>query len=132
MSDWFKELQAKHDADRRTRHGAVLRAIRKPPSAIVMTDRNGREALAIITAEMSNRSEGTWRASLYWHDGPTGHVTKKTLGTLAAELASDYAPVSVRAISEDATMAWFGTSQFAEGARRVLETQQWNERERKK
>lgn len=129
-ADWFRELQDKQEAQRRGKHGAVLRAIRTPPCAIVMTDRNGRESLAIITREMSNKHEGAWRASLYWHDGPTGHVTRATLGKLAAELSSDYSPVTVRAISEDATMKWFGTAKFAAGAKAVLETQQWNERKR--
>lgn len=117
-------------ASKRTRHGAILRAIRSAPVAIVMTDRTGRETLAIVTREMSRASAGAWRASLYWHDGPVGHVTRKTLGMIANELATDYGPESVRVVDDAAVMAWTGTDEFAEGARKIAEVQAWNEGKR--
>ncbi len=130
--DWFREMNEKFATDRRKRHGDVLRAIRKPPTAIVMTDKSGRETLAIVTREMSNPEEGAWRASVYWRDGPVGHLTRKTLGKIAGELSSDYAPVKVRTTNDDEVMRWTGTREFTDGFQRVLETQAWNERERKR
>lgn len=117
-------------ANRRARHGAVLRAIRSAPVAVVMADRMGRETLAIVTREMSRASEGPWRASIYWHDGPVGHITRKTLGAIANELSTDYAPESVRVVDDATVMAWTGTDEFAEGARKVAEVQAWNEGKR--
>lgn len=117
-------------ANKRMRHGAVLRAIRSAPVAIVMTDRAGRETLAIVTREMSRAIEGAWRASLYWHDGPVGHITRKTLGAIANELASDYGPESVSVVDDAKVMAWTSTDEFAEGARKVAEVQAWNEGKR--
>lgn len=114
-------------ADKRARHGEVLRAIRSAPVAIVMTDRAGRETLAIVTREMSRPDEGPWRASIFWHDGPVGHVSRKTLGAIASELASDYAPVSVRVTNDAEVVAWTNTKEFADGARAVAETMAWNE-----
>ena len=110
-------------ANKRSRHGAILRVIRSAPIAIVMTDRTGRETLAIVTREMSRASEGAWRASLYWHDGPVGHITRKTLGVIANELATDYAPESIRVVDDAAVITWTGTDEFAEGARKVAEVQ---------
>lgn len=127
---WIDPLVARIRSDQRVRHGVVLRAIRKPPVAVVMTDRNGRETLAIVTREMSRPGEGAWRASVYWHDGPVGHVTRKTLGTIASELASDYSPTSIRVVDDDTVIAWTGTDEFSEGARKVAETQAWNEGKR--
>jgi hypothetical protein len=123
-------LREKFQARTRSRHGDVLRAIRKPPAAIVMTDRNGRETLAVVTREMSRPDEGAWRASIFWHDGPVGHVTRKTLGVIAKELAADYAPERVRIIDDAAVIKWTGTDEFAEGSRKVAEVQAWNEGKR--
>lgn len=128
--DWVQSIKDKAETGRRERHGAVLRAIRKPPVAIVMTDRSGRETLAIVTREMSNPNDGAWRASVCWRDGPVGHITRATLGKIAAELSSDYAPVRVRVASEAEVMKWTGTAEYTEGFQRVLETQAWNERNR--
>ena len=117
-------------AGKRATHGAILRAIRSPPVAIVMTDRTGRETLAVVTREMSRLDEGPWRASIYWHDGPVGHVTRKTLGTIAKELVDVYAPKTVRIVDDAAVMKWTGTDDFAEGVRKVSEVQAWNEGKR--
>ena len=114
------------DQIRRARRGAVLRAIRAAPVAVVLTDRNGRETLAIVTREMSNPEEGAWRASVYWRDGPVGHVTRKTLGAIASELAADYTPEDVRGADDAEVMAWTDTDDFREGTRRVAEVQAWN------
>lgn len=113
--------------DRRARRGEVLRAIRSAPVAVVMIDRNGRETLAIVTREMSRPEEGAWRASVFWRDGPVGHVTRKTLGTIASELAEDYSPTKIRVVDEADVIAWTSTDDFAEGARKVAEVQAWNE-----
>lgn len=129
-SKWVDPLVERIRANERERRGMVLRAIRKPPVAVVMTDRNGRETLAIVTREMSRPGDGAWRASIYWHDGPVGHVTRKTLGTIASELSSDYSPKSVRMIDDAAVIAWTGTDEFADGARKVAEVQAWNEGKR--
>jgi len=126
----IKESLERFRANKRARHGEVLRAIRSAPVAIVMTDRTGRETLAIVTREMSRASEGGWRASVYWHDGPVGHITRKTLGEIAKELAGDYAPESVRVVDDATVMEWTGTDEFAEGARKVAEVQAWNEGKR--
>lgn len=126
----IKESLEGFRASKRARHGVVLRAIRSAPVAIVMTDRHGRETLAIVTREMSRASDGAWRASVYWRDGPVGHITRKTLGTIANELATDYTPKSVRVVDDSTVIAWTGTDEFAEGARRVAEVQAWNEGKR--
>lgn len=123
-------LAEKYRAISRSRHGAVLRAIRKPPVSAVMTDRNGRETLILVTREMSHASEGPWRASVFWHDGPVGHVTRKTLGAIASELATDYQPANVRVVSDEDVIAWTSTDEFAEGAKKVAEVQAWNEGKR--
>jgi len=123
-------LAEKYNAIRRRRHGDVLRAIRKPPVAVVMTDRNGRETLVVVTPEMSRPGEGPWRASVFWHDGPVGHVTRKTLGAIASELATDYQPDTVRKVGDEEVIAWTGTSEFSEGSKKVAEIQAWNEGKR--
>ena len=114
------------DEIRRARRGAVLRAIRKAPVAVVLTDRSGRETLAVVTREMSSPAEGAWRASIYWRDGPVGHVTRRTLGAIASELAADYAPEDVRGADDAEVVAWTDTDEFREGSRRVAEVQAWN------
>lgn len=98
--------------------------------ALIVTRSDGKRVLVIQSGEMSNPSEGTFRATEYWSDGPRGHTTRKSLTRLAQDLASDLSPKKIEPASEEDVMRWMGTREFDEGTKRVLEMQRFNERGR--
>lgn len=125
----MREFVERLKADKRRRHAQVLEAIRLAPVAIAMTGR-GRVTLAVVTPEMSRPSEGAWRASIYWDDGPAGHITRKTLDAIASELADTYSPERIRQVDDAEVIAWTSTDKFSEGVRQASEAQAWNEKQR--
>jgi hypothetical protein len=98
--------------------------------ALIVTDGRGTETLLLRTGEMSNPSEGAHRVSLFQHDGPVGHITRKSVTALAQDLSRDLMPHSVEPASEAEAMSWMSTPEFERGVERVLEVQRANERKR--
>lgn len=104
-------------------HQALLRH-----PALVVTDRRGRQTLLISSGEMSNPEEGSHRVTKLLRDGPEGHVTRKSITSLAQELSRDLAPERIEPASEELVMEWVTTPEYIEGSERVLEMQQRNRR----
>jgi len=104
-------------------HQALLRH-----PALVVTDHRGRQTLLISSGEMSNPKEGAHRVTKLLRDGPEGHVTRKSITSLAKELSRDLAPERIDPASEEQIMEWVSTPEYVEGSERVLEMQQRNRR----
>jgi hypothetical protein len=104
-------------------HQALLRH-----PALVVTDRRGRQTLLISSGEMSNPEEGAHRVTKLLKDGPEGHVTRKTVTSLAQELSRDLAPERIEPADEERVMKWVTTPEYVEGSERVLEMQRRNRR----
>jgi hypothetical protein len=104
-------------------HQALLRH-----PALIVTDRRGRQTLLISSGEMSNPEEGAHRVTKLLKDGPEGHVTRKTVTSLAQELSRDLAPERIEPADEERVMEWVTTPEYVEGSERVLEMQRRNRR----
>lgn len=111
------------------RQKLLHRALLEHP-ALIVTDTTGRKTLLLRTGEMSNPAEGSIRVTQYHEDGPTGHVTRKTITQLAQELSRDLSPRKIEPASEAKVVAWMSTPEFERGVARVLEVQRANERRR--
>ena len=96
----------------------------KRSSAIIVTDAYNREVLLIKSGDPSGKG---FRVSSFGHDGPIGHVTRDTEAKLLEETARDHHG-KIRVATDDDVMAWTGTPEFEEGARRVAEVQKFNMR----
>jgi hypothetical protein len=75
---------------------------------------------------MSNPEEGAHRVTKLLRDGPEGHITRKTVTSLARDLSRDLAPARIDPAGEQQVMEWVSTPEYAEGAERVMEMQKRN------
>lgn len=106
--------------------------------AFVLVDRDLRETLVIVTADMSHgqsvvdgaKKGQRLRATTFWKDGPVGHVSHANVAMIASDIAEDYQPNSSRRITRDQADAWMGTDEFAKGCERVTAVQRENEARR--
>jgi hypothetical protein len=118
----FREMLARHDADRKKQKAEVLAAWSVSPAILVVHER-GREEVVILSPEPSNPELGPMRATTLMRDGPWGH----NVGT-TDKLAEDVRGyVSVRPLSEAEVMAWTSMPQYVEGAKAVAFIQADNE-----
>lgn len=118
---------AKIKRDRQARHERVRAAFTHSP-AIIVKDKSGRETLLIKSGETANPEEGSIRISSFAHDGPIGHVTRKTETILIEEISDDFYPVDARPAFDDEVMEWTSTKEFERGAERVAAVQRANQR----
>lgn len=123
-SDPFFARIKRDKADREER----IRSAFAHSPAIIVKDKSGRETLLIKSGEIANPAEGAYRVSSFAHDGPIGHVTRKTTDKLVEEIASDFYPVNARPAFDDEVMEWTSTKEFERGAERVAAVQRANAR----
>jgi hypothetical protein len=125
-----KDLRAFSESVKRVgsaRQKRLHQALLKHP-AIVVTDSTGRKTLLLQSGEMSNPSEGAHRVTMFWTDGPSGHITRKSIMRLAQDLSRDLSPVKIEPATDAEVMAWMDTAEYHEGSKRVLEMQRRNQR----
>ncbi len=104
-------------------HQALLRH-----TALIVTDRRGRQTLLISSGEMSNPEEGTHRVTKLLRDGPEGHITRKSVTRLAQDLSRDLTPHRIEPADDNRVNEWVSTPEYIEGSERVLEMQRRNRR----
>lgn len=109
----IERMRQKHAA----RLEAVESALAKSP-AIIVTHKDGRRELYLLTPEMSSPQDGAWRLTCLMPDGPWGHDTRRTVRDLAEEVARSH-PATVTPASEDEVVMWTETEEFVRGAKRV-------------
>jgi hypothetical protein len=123
LSDFSDRVSQVSKLRQKRLHQALLRL-----PALILTDHRGRQTLLISSGEMSNPKEGAHRVTKLLRDGPEGHVTRKSITSLAKELSRDLAPERIDPASEEQVMEWVSTPEYVEGSERVLEMQQRNRR----
>lgn len=109
----IERMRQKHAA----RLEAVESALAKSP-AIIVTHKDGRREMYILTPEMSSPQDGAWRLTCLMPDGPWGHDTRRTVRDLAEEVARSH-PHTVTPASEDEVQMWTSTTEFVQGSKRV-------------
>lgn len=120
-----KEWMVRLDA-RKQKRDSVLRRALEQNDAVIMTLKGGRRVLLVKSGEMHNTDEGTIRVTEFDDDGPIGHMTRKSVDKLAADIMRDWHPATIEPASEAEVMEMMGTERFAEGSRRVAEVQKHN------
>lgn len=123
LREYMKANGERAKRDEKRMHQALLKY-----QAMIVTRRDGKRVLLIQSGEMSNPSEGAFRVTEYWDDGPRGHITRTSILRLAQDLATDVYPEAIAPASEDDVMRWFGTRKFIEGSEHVFEMQRRNQR----
>lgn len=118
---------AKIKRDKEIRRERLRDAFALSP-AIIVKDKSGRETLLIKSGETANPEQGAFRVSSFAHDGPIGHVTRKTPEVLIEEIADDFYPVDARPAFDEEVMDWTSTQEFERGAERVAAVQRANAR----
>jgi hypothetical protein len=126
-SESLRDYSARVSKVSKLRQKLLHQALLRHP-ALVVTDRRGRKTLLISSGEMSNPEEGAHRVTKLLKDGPEGHITRKTVTSLARDLSRDLAPAQIEPAGEEQVMEWVSTPEYAEGAERVLEMQSRNRR----
>jgi hypothetical protein len=123
LADFSERVSRESKTRQKRLHQALLRY-----PAVIVTDRRGRQTLLISSGEMSNPEEGAHRVTKLLRDGPEGHVTRRSIARLAADLARDLSPDRIEPASDDDVTAWVSTPEYARGSELVLEMQRRNRR----